>query len=132
MKAMILDHQNDINESPLLLVNLAAPVPAEREIRIRVPGYHANGGFAEFACVYEDYAYAIPESYERQLFYEKNIHSVAANTREDGEELLKVAAAMPIKPQVHMYTLDEANRALQDLKADRIQGTGCLQIADVL
>ncbi len=71
-------------------------------------------------------------NYERHLFYEKNIHSVTANTREDGEELLKVAAAIPIKPQVHMYTLDEANRALQDLKADRIQGTGCLQIADVL
>jgi propanol-preferring alcohol dehydrogenase len=71
-------------------------------------------------------------NYERHLFYEKNIHSVTANTRADGEELLKLAAAIGLRPHVHMYTLDEANRALQDLKADRIQGTGCLQIADVL
>jgi propanol-preferring alcohol dehydrogenase len=336
MKAMVLEHQTDIRESPLLLADLAVPVPGEREIRIRVhccaicrtdlhviegdlparkkhlipghqvvghvealgphakrfpigtrvgiawlrktcgicpyceggrenlcespefTGYHAHGGFAEFACVPEDYAYAIPGAfedaeaapllcagiigyralkraelppggrlglfgfgssahivtqiaryrgsevfvktrgrehqdlarqlgarwvggpddefpakvdsaiifapagelvpealevlkrggtlalagihmsdipsmdYERHFFYEKNIHSVTANTREDGEELLKVAAAIPIRPQLRMYSLDEANQALQDLKADRIQGTGCLQIADVL
>lgn len=70
--------------------------------------------------------------YEKHLFYEKNIHSVTANTREDGMELLKVAAAIPLRPRVHFYKLEEANQALQDLKADRIQGTGCLQIANVL
>jgi propanol-preferring alcohol dehydrogenase len=336
MKAMILEHQTSIDESPLILVDLATPVPGEREIRVRVhccaicrtdlhviegdlparkkrvipghqivghvealgphaqrfpigarvgiawlrktcgvcayceigqenlcespefTGYHAHGGFAEYACVHEDYAYAIPDvfedaeaapllcagiigyralkraelpasgrlgifgfgssahivtqiaryrgcevfvktrgalhqalarqlgarwvggpddtfpekvdsaiifapagelvpaalevlkkggtlalagihmsdipamNYEQHLFYEKNLRSVTANTRDDGMELLKVAAAIPLRPQLHMYALEDANQALQDLKADRIQGTGCLQIADVL
>lgn len=336
MRAMILEQQNDIRESPLHLADIAVPVPGEREIRIRVQccaicrtdlhviegdlparkrrlipghqvighvetlgphatrfpigarvgiawlrrscgvcpyceigrenlcespeftGYHQHGGFAEYACVPEDFAYPIPDifddgeaapllcagiigyralkraelppggrlaifgfgssahlvtqiaqargcevyvmtrgvahqelarrlgahwvggpqdafpdkvdsaiifapagelvpgalevlkkggtlalagihmsdipslNYERHLFYERNIHSVTANTRDDGIELLKVAAAIPLRPEVHFYKLEEANRALQDLKADRIQGTGCLQIADVL
>jgi propanol-preferring alcohol dehydrogenase len=142
MKAMVLKHQNDIHESPLLLVDLATPVPGDREIRIRVhccaicrtdlhviegdlpyrkkrlipghqvighvealgpnaerfpigtrvgiswlrktcgtcaycergkenlcerpefTGYHAHGGFAEYACVPENYAYAIPDIFD--------------------------------------------------------------------
>lgn len=64
--------------------------------------------------------------YEHHLFYEKNIHSVTANTREDGCELLAEAAAIPIRPHVTTYPLRDGNRALQDLKADRLSGTGVL------
>jgi propanol-preferring alcohol dehydrogenase len=65
-------------------------------------------------------------SYEQCLFYERDIHSVTANTREDGRELLAEAAAIPIRPHTVVYPLAEANRALQDLKADRISGTAVL------
>ena len=65
-------------------------------------------------------------NYERHLFYERNVHSVTANTRADARELLVEAAQIPIRPQVTGYALAEANRALQDLKADRIRGTGVL------
>ena len=68
--------------------------------------------------------------YERHLFYERDVHSVTANTREDGRELLVEAAEIPIRPHVTQYPLAEANRALQDLKADRINGTGILMVAD--
>ena len=64
--------------------------------------------------------------YERYLFYERDVHSVTANTREDGRELLAEAAEIPIRPHVTEYALSDANRALQDLKADRISGTGVL------
>lgn len=64
--------------------------------------------------------------YESHLFYEKNIHSVTANTREDGVELLKIAAEIPIRPRVQLFPLAEANLALQQLKEDRIQGSGVL------
>lgn len=67
--------------------------------------------------------------YERHLFHERDLRSVTANTREDGRELLGEAAAVPIRPHVTRYALADANRALQDLKADRISGTGVLTIA---
>jgi len=65
-------------------------------------------------------------NYERHLFYERDIHSVTANTREDGRELLAEAAQIPIRPHVSTYALRDANRALQDLKADHIKGSGVL------
>ena len=65
-----------------------------------------------------------PLNYERHLFYERNVHSVTANTRADGRELLAAAAEIPLRPHVTTYPLADANRALQDLKADRISGTG--------
>jgi len=71
-----------------------------------------------------------PLDYDKHIFYERNIHSVTANTRADGRELLAEAAQIPIRPHTTTYPLAEANRALQDLKADRISGTGVLVIAD--
>ena len=67
-------------------------------------------------------------NYERHLFHEKNLRSVTANTRRDGEELLRIAAEIPIRPQTTTFTLDEANRALQQLKHDAIQGSGVLLV----
>jgi propanol-preferring alcohol dehydrogenase len=67
--------------------------------------------------------------YEECLFYEKNVRSVTANTRRDGEELLREAAEIPIRPKVTLFPLSEANLALQMLKSDKLQGTGVLIIA---
>lgn len=66
--------------------------------------------------------------YEECLFYEKNLRSVTANTRQDGEELFREAARIPIRPRVTVFPLEQANEALQALKADRLQGTGVLSI----
>lgn len=65
-------------------------------------------------------------SYERHLFHEKNLRSVTANTRADGEELLKIAAEMSLRPHVTLFPLHDANRALQQLKNDAISGSGVL------
>ena len=67
--------------------------------------------------------------YDKCLFYEKNLRSVTANTRQDGEDLLREAAEIPIRPKVTLFPLEEANRALQMLKADALQGTGVLVVA---
>jgi propanol-preferring alcohol dehydrogenase len=66
--------------------------------------------------------------YERHLFYERDVHSVTANTRADGRALLVEAALVPVTAQVTTYPLRDANRALQELKADRINGTGVLVV----
>jgi propanol-preferring alcohol dehydrogenase len=71
----------------------------------------------------------IPQlDYERFVFYERDIHSVTCNTREDGRNLLAEAAEIPIRPHTTVYALADANRALQDLKNDQIQGTGVLAV----
>ena len=64
--------------------------------------------------------------YERDLFYERNLRSVTANTRADGEALLAEAAAIPLRPRVTTFPLEEANRGLVLLKEDGLNGTGVL------
>lgn len=85
-----------------------------------------KGGTLSLAGIY--LSQIPPLDYERHLFYERNIHSVTANTRQDGRELLALAAEIPIRPHVTEYPLSSANAALQDLKADRISGTGVLMV----
>lgn len=83
-----------------------------------------KGGTLALAGIYMT---AIPEmDYEKHLFYEKNVHSVTANTRRDGIELLRLAQEIPIQPQVTVFPIREANEALLKLKHDTIQGSGVL------
>ena len=51
-------------------------------------------------------------NYEKQLFYEKSIRSVTANTRKDGEELLRLAKEIPIITHTELFSLSQANEAL--------------------
>jgi alcohol dehydrogenase, propanol-preferring len=67
--------------------------------------------------------------YETQLFYEKELRSVTANTRADGHALLKLAAEIPLKPKTISFALADANQGLQALKHDGISGSGVLSIA---
>jgi len=87
-----------------------------------------KGGTLSLAGIYMT---PIPQmDYGKYVFYERDIHSVTANTRRDGRELLAEAAEIPIRPHTRTYSLAEANRALGDLKAGRINGTGVLVIQD--
>lgn len=64
--------------------------------------------------------------YEQELFYEKNLVSVTANTRADGRDLLAAAARIDLRPTITRYPFDEADRALADLAADRVTGAAVL------
>lgn len=64
--------------------------------------------------------------YDRDVFGERVIRSVTANTRQDGIDLLREAAAIPIRPHTIRFPLEEANRALQALKAGSFQGAAVL------
>ena len=72
---------------------------------------------------------AIPSlDYERDLFGERVLRSVTANTRQDGLDLLREAAAIPIRSRTHVYRLEEANQALQALKAGTFAGAAVLKV----
>ncbi|SEG80042.1 alcohol dehydrogenase, propanol-preferring [Thermomonospora echinospora] len=65
-------------------------------------------------------------NYQRHLFQERQVRSVTANTRADGQEFLRLAGRLPIKVSTTPYDLSDADRALADLAADRINGAAVL------
>jgi len=71
----------------------------------------------------------VPEmDYSKYLYHERTLRSVANATRRDGNELLEIAAKIPIKTTIEIFSLADANRALQLLKESRIDGAGVLRI----
>jgi propanol-preferring alcohol dehydrogenase len=67
-------------------------------------------------------------SYERHLWLEKEVKSVANVTRNDLQEFLPLAARIPLKPEVEVYPLEAANEALQDLRSGHVRGAKVLRI----
>ena len=66
--------------------------------------------------------------YQKYIYNERTLRSVANATRQDGEELLKIAAAIPLKTTTQVFPLEDANRVLRLLKEGRINGAAVLQI----
>ncbi|HEX5365135.1 MAG TPA: zinc-dependent alcohol dehydrogenase family protein [Acidimicrobiales bacterium] len=64
--------------------------------------------------------------YERHLFRERQVRSVTANTRADGEEFLALAARLGLQVTTTAYPLAAADRALADLAGDRLTGAAVL------
>jgi propanol-preferring alcohol dehydrogenase len=64
--------------------------------------------------------------YDRDLFGERVIRSVTANTKQDGTDLLRDAAAIPVRTHTQRFGLAEANVALQALKAGSVRGAAVL------
>jgi len=61
------------------------------------------------------------------LWGERIVRSVANLTRRDAEEFLQLAPKVPVKTRPIIYNLAEANQALDDLRAGRLQGAAVLQ-----
>lgn len=66
--------------------------------------------------------------YAGHLWLEKEIKTAANVARADVEEFLKLAEAIPIKPEIQSYPIEEANQALMDLKERKIRGAKVLKI----
>lgn len=66
--------------------------------------------------------------YARDLWLEKEIKSVANVTRRDVADFLALAAEIPLKPEVQLYPLANANQALAELKARQVRGAKVLVI----
>ena len=64
--------------------------------------------------------------YADHLFQERQLRSVTANTRHDGEEFLAIAARIGIRVETVAYPLEQADAALRDLAHDRFTGAAVL------
>lgn len=73
-----------------------------------------------------DKDYLLKLDYTEHLWMEKGIKSVANVSRKDVSEFLELVARIPIKPDTEEYPLEDANRALLELKEGRIRGAKVL------
>ncbi len=71
---------------------------------------------------------AIPELPYRLLYGERTLRSVANATYQDGLDLLNLAKTIPIVSTLQSYALEDANRALYDIKHSKINGEAVLRI----
>jgi propanol-preferring alcohol dehydrogenase len=86
-----------------------------------------KGGTLALAGIYMT---PIPElDYQKSLFLERTVRSVTANTRQDGDALLQLAAEIPLQTHTEEFPLEAANEALYRLKYDQIQGAAVLQVS---
>ena len=97
-----------------------APVGAVVPVAL---GALAKGGTVVCAGIHMS---DIPSFPYALLWGERSVRSVANLTRADGEEFLALAPQVPVRVQVGTYALEDANRALDDLRAGRLQGTAVL------
>ena len=63
------------------------------------------------------------------LYQERVLRSAANSTRDDVRECLRIAAEVPVKTEVQVFPLEQANQALQALKHSRIEGAAVLRIS---
>jgi propanol-preferring alcohol dehydrogenase len=83
-----------------------------------------RGGTLSIAGIYLSDIPAL--NYQDSLFWERDIVSVTANTRADGEEFLRLAEHVRLRPQIQTYPFAAAADALADLAAGRITGAAVL------
>lgn len=85
-----------------------------------------KGGTLALAGIYMT---PIPEmDYEKHLYNERTVRSVTASTRQDGLELLELAAEIPIRTKTVAFSLEDANEALAAISAGEIDGAAVLSV----
>ena len=104
------------------------PVPLDRavtfapsgDVVVAALGSLRKGGVVAVNAIHLD---RMPEfDYDRLLWGERQIRSVANMTRQDARDFLKLAGEIRLRPKVTVFPLDQANAALAAVKADRIDG----------
>jgi alcohol dehydrogenase, propanol-preferring len=115
------------DEMPPQLIDRAiifAPVGALVLDALRVM---RKGGTVALAGIYST---PIPQIDYNLLYHERTIRSVANSTRQDAEELLKVAAEIQVRTEIETFPLRDANRVLQMLKASQLRGAAVLEVGN--
>jgi propanol-preferring alcohol dehydrogenase len=84
-----------------------------------------RGGTLAINAIHLD---GIPAFSYDKLWWERSVRSVANFTRQDAREFLALAAEIPIRTTVDRYALGDANRALEDLEAGRVDGAAVLEV----
>ncbi|HEX4580114.1 MAG TPA: zinc-dependent alcohol dehydrogenase family protein [Candidatus Dormibacteraeota bacterium] len=85
----------------------------------------AKGGMVVCAGIHMSDIPSFPYSI---LWEERQLRSVANLTRRDGHEFMELAPRIPVRTETQTYPLDQANRALDDLRSGHIRGAAVLLV----
>ena len=118
-------------ESPEKLDCIIDTTPVWKPVVEALKNLTSNGRLVINAIRKEDFDkdYLLNLDYVTHLWLEKEIKSVANVTRSDVSEFLELAAEIPIKPEIQEFPLEDANRALYELKVKKIRGAKVLKIS---
>lgn len=72
----------------------------------------------------------IPQMPYELLWHERTVQSVANSTRQDVVDFLQAAAEVPVKTEIELFELEQANETLQRLKRSEINGAAVLKISE--
>ncbi|MGE5138399.1 MAG: zinc-dependent alcohol dehydrogenase family protein [Rudaea sp.] len=115
------------DETPPHKIDSAINFAPVGDLVVRALHVMERGGTVVHAGIYST---PIPQFDYRWLYEERTIRSAANSTRRDVQDLLRVAAEIPVHTEVQDYPLEDANRALRDLKHSRIRGAAVLEIGN--
>ncbi len=84
----------------------------------------SKGGTLALAGIYMDEI--PPMNYEKHLYYEKTVRSVANSTKKDVEDLLSLASEIKFSTKIEIFELKDANKALIALKQGTLKGAAAV------
>ena len=114
----------EATETPPERLDRAITFAPAGEVVVAALGALRKGGVVAINAIHLD---RMPSfDYDRLLWGERQIRSVANMTRADARDFLKLAAAIDLRPQATVFPLGRANDALASLKADEIEGAAVI------
>ena len=112
------------SDRPPVELDRAVTFAPSGEVVIAALSSLRKGGVVAINAIHLD---RIPQfDYDRLLWGERQIRSVANMTRADARDFLKIAAEIDLRPKVTVFPLEHANEALQALKGDSIDGAAVI------
>lgn len=120
------------NEPPEKLHLIIDTTPAWKPVVLSLRHLEKGGRLVINAIRKEsrDQDFLLQLSYSKDLWMEKEVKSVANVTRTDVQEFLQLAAEASIRPEIQIYPLEGANKALLELKDGKIRGAKVLRIKE--
>jgi propanol-preferring alcohol dehydrogenase len=114
----------DETQKPPVQLDRAVTFAPSGDVVVAALGSLRKGGVVAINAIHLD---RIPEfDYDRLLWGERQIRSVANMTRSDARDFLQIAADISLRPKVTTFPLDQANEALAAIKADAIDGAAVI------
>jgi propanol-preferring alcohol dehydrogenase len=110
---------NEVDKPPVELDRAITFAPSG-DVVIAALASLRKGGVVAINAIHLD---RIPEfNYDRLLWGERQLRSVANMTRSDARDFLQIAADINLRPKITVFPLDQANEALIALKNDSVDG----------
>lgn len=112
------------NQKPPVELDRAVTFAPSGDVVVAALGSLRKGGVVAINAIHLD---RIPEfDYDRLLWGERQLRSVANMTRSDARDFIQIAAEINLRPKVTAFSLDQANEALDAVKRDAIDGAAVL------